>query len=52
MVPDPKLKKTRRKAITGKVIPDYTKYIENNKVTAPKFSPLELEKMLQELFKG
>jgi hypothetical protein len=52
-VPDPKLRKTLRKAITEKVIPEYTECIEDNKVvTTLKLSPRELEEMLQELFEG
>jgi hypothetical protein len=51
-VPDPKLRKTLRTAIIQKIIPRYTKYIKDNKVTTLKFSPQELEEMLQELFEG
>ncbi|CAN6354081.1 unnamed protein product [Urochloa humidicola] len=51
-VPDPKLRKTLRTAITEKIVPDYTKYIEDNNVTNPKFTPQKLEEMLQELFEG
>ncbi|KAJ1276976.1 hypothetical protein BS78_05G258300 [Paspalum vaginatum] len=49
-VPDPKLRKNMRRAIVWKIVPDYAKYIEQNQVTTPKFSPGELEEMLQELF--
>ncbi|KAJ1269442.1 hypothetical protein BS78_07G212000 [Paspalum vaginatum] len=51
-VPDPALRKRLRRAITEKIIPDYTKYIEDNNVSAPKFTPQQLEEMLQELFEG
>ncbi|CAN6349975.1 unnamed protein product [Urochloa humidicola] len=51
-VPDPTLRKTLRTAITEKIVPDYTEYIEDNNVTTPKFTPQKLEEMLQELFEG
>jgi len=51
-VPDPKLRKALRKAITEKVILEYTECIEDNKVATTKLSPRELEEMLQELFEG
>ncbi|CAL5009597.1 unnamed protein product [Urochloa decumbens] len=51
-VPDPKLRKTLRTAITEKIVPDYTKYIEDNNVTTPELTPQKLEEMLQELFEG
>jgi len=51
-VPDPELRKRPRKAVIEKIIPDYTRYIEDSKVTNPKFTPQELEEMLQELFEG
>jgi hypothetical protein len=51
-VHDPKLRKTLRGAIIEKIVPDYTKYIEDNKVTTPKFTPRNLQEMLQELFEG
>ena len=51
-VPDPELRRRLREVITDKIIPGYTEYIEDNKVTNPKFSPQELKAMLQELFEG
>jgi hypothetical protein len=51
-VPDPELRKTLRKAIIEKIVPGYTNYIEDNKITTPKFSPQELKEMLKELFEG
>ncbi|CAO2186662.1 unnamed protein product [Urochloa humidicola] len=51
-VPDPKLRKTLRIAINEKIVPDYTKYIEDNNVTTPELTPQKLEEMLQELFEG
>jgi hypothetical protein len=51
-VPDPVLRGRLRNVITGKIIPAYTEYIEDNKVTNRKFSPQELKAMLQELFEG
>ena len=42
-VPDPELMKRLRKAITEKIMPGYTKFIEDNNVTTPKFIPQELE---------
>jgi hypothetical protein len=51
-VPDPELRKRLRKAVIEKIIPDYTRYIEDSKVINPKFTPQELEEMLQELFEG
>ena len=51
-VPDPELRKRPRKAVIEKIIPDYTRYIEDSKVTNPKFTPQELEEMLQELYEG
>jgi hypothetical protein len=47
-VPDPELRKRLRKAVIEKIIPDYTRYIEDSKVINPKFTPQELEEMLQE----
>jgi hypothetical protein len=51
-VPDPGLRRKLRQAISDKIIPGYTEYIEHNKVTRPKISPQELKAMLQELFEG
>ena len=52
-VPDPKLKKSLRRAIIDKVIPCYTRYLEDDYGNAPlKFSPSNLQEMLQELFEG
>ncbi|KAF8659581.1 hypothetical protein HU200_058334 [Digitaria exilis] len=51
-VPDPKLRKKLRKAITEKIISGYTKFIEDNRVTTLRVSPQEIKEMLQELFEG
>lgn len=51
-VPNPELRRRLRDVITDKIIPGYTEYIEDNKVTNPKFSPQELKAMLRELFEG
>ncbi|CAN6173669.1 unnamed protein product [Urochloa humidicola] len=51
-VPDPELRKMLREAITEKIVPGYIKYIEDNNVTAPKYTPQKLKEMLQELFEG
>ncbi|CAN6192372.1 unnamed protein product [Urochloa humidicola] len=51
-VPYPGLRKKLREAIIDKIVPGYTKYIEGNKKTTPKFTPQNLEEMLQELFEG
>ncbi|XP_066371599.1 exocyst complex component EXO70C2-like [Miscanthus floridulus] len=50
-VPDPKLRKRLRTAITKKIVPGYTEYIEENNIT-PGVAPQDLEKMLQDLFEG
>lgn len=51
-VPDPVLRKTMREAVTEKILPAYTKYIEDNTVTTPRLTPQNLQEMLQELFEG
>jgi len=51
-VPDPELRKNLRRAITEKINSGYTKYIEDNNVTTLKFTPQNLQEMLQELFEG
>nr|TKW39270.1 hypothetical protein SEVIR_1G167300v2 [Setaria viridis] len=51
-VPDPELRKTLPRAITEKIVSGYTEYIEDNKITTLKFTPRDLEEMLQELFQG
>lgn len=51
-VPDPELRTRLRTAIIDRIIPVYTKYVEDNKTTNPKFTPQKLEEMLQELFEG
>ncbi|KAJ1276734.1 hypothetical protein BS78_05G237300 [Paspalum vaginatum] len=51
-VPDPKLRKMLRRAVAKKIVAGYEKYIEDNVVTTLKFTPKELEEMLQELFEG
>ncbi|CAO2206139.1 unnamed protein product [Urochloa humidicola] len=51
-VPDPELRRRLRKAIIETVIPAFTKYLEDNKITAPRVTQQELEDMLQDLFEG
>ncbi|CAN6216350.1 unnamed protein product [Urochloa humidicola] len=51
-VPDPKLRTTLREAIVKKIVPGYTKYIEDDNVTTPKLTPWKIQQMLQELFEG
>jgi hypothetical protein len=51
-VPDPKLRKNLRTAITKKIVPRYAQYIEENNITMPGVAPEDLEKMLLELFEG
>ncbi|WVZ78413.1 hypothetical protein U9M48_026126 [Paspalum notatum var. saurae] len=51
-VPDPALRTRLHKAIIEKIIPGYTKYLEDNNVTAPKFAPHDMEEMVQGLFEG
>jgi hypothetical protein len=52
-VPDPELRNRLRGAIIDEVIPSYTRYLADDYGNGPlKFSPLNLEEMLQELFEG
>ncbi|CAN6169445.1 unnamed protein product [Urochloa humidicola] len=51
-VPDPKLRTTLREAIVKKIVPGYTKYVEDDNVTTPKLTPGNMQQMLQELFEG
>jgi len=52
-VPNPCLRNRLRRAIIDKVIPCYTRYLEDDYGNAPlKFSPSNLQEMLQELFEG
>ncbi|CAO2206141.1 unnamed protein product [Urochloa humidicola] len=51
-VPNPELRRRLRKAIIETVIPAFTKYLEDNKITAPRVTQQELEDMLQDLFEG
>lgn len=51
-VPNPELRKSLRIAITEKIIPRYTRYIEDNSVITAKMGPCKLKKMVQELFEG
>lgn len=51
-VPDPELRKRLRTAITNKIVPVYTEYIEESNVIAIGVTPDDIEKMLQELFEG
>jgi hypothetical protein len=51
-VPDPELREELRAAIIKKVIPAFTKFMEDNAVSASRVTPNELEEMLDELFEG
>ncbi|CAO2189379.1 unnamed protein product [Urochloa humidicola] len=51
-VPDPELRRRLRKAIIETVSPVFTKYLEDNRITAPRVTLQELEDMLQDLFEG
>jgi hypothetical protein len=51
-VPDPELREELRSAIIKKVIPAFTKFMEDNAVSASRVTPNELEEMLDELFEG
>ncbi|CAO2200954.1 unnamed protein product [Urochloa humidicola] len=51
-VPDPELRTKLRKAIIETVIPVFTKYLEDNRIIAPRVTQQELEDMLQDLFEG
>ncbi|CAO2206144.1 unnamed protein product [Urochloa humidicola] len=51
-VPDPELRGRLRKAIIETVIPAFAKYLEDNKITAPRVTQQELEDMLQNIFEG
>ncbi|CAN6170120.1 unnamed protein product [Urochloa humidicola] len=51
-VPDPELRSSLREDITNKIISGYTKYIQDNYVTAIRVTVQELEDMLHELFEG
>ncbi|CAO2206137.1 unnamed protein product [Urochloa humidicola] len=51
-VPDPELRRRLRKAIIETVIPAFTKYLADNKITTPRVTQQELEDMLQNLFEG
>jgi len=52
-VPDPKLRNRLRRAIINELIPRYTRFLADYYENAPqKFSPSDLQEMLQELFEG
>ncbi|KAG2571692.1 hypothetical protein PVAP13_7KG116700 [Panicum virgatum] len=52
-VPDPKLRSRLRRAIIDEVIPGYKRYVGDDNRNVPlKFSPSNLQEMLQELFEG
>jgi len=56
-VPNPELSKRLRKAVIGKVIPGYSKYLAERAAKGksnrpPKNTPLALEELLEELFEG
>jgi len=51
-VPDPELREELRAAIIKKVIPSFTKFLEDNVVGASRVTPKEHEEMLDELFEG
>ncbi|KAL6873948.1 hypothetical protein ACP4OV_014030 [Aristida adscensionis] len=51
-VPDPRLRTKLRGATIKKVTSGYTKYLEDNSITAASVTPQELKEMLYELFEG
>jgi len=52
-VPNPRVRNRLRRAIIHKIIPAYTRYLADDYGNDPrKFSPSNLEEMLQELFEG
>ncbi|KAJ1260823.1 hypothetical protein BS78_10G261800 [Paspalum vaginatum] len=51
-VPDPELRERLRRAIIEELVPAYTKYIKDNNATTQRFSPQEIQEMLQEMFEG
>ena len=52
-VPDHRLRNWLRRAIIDKAIPCYTRYLADGYGNTPlKFSPSNLQEMLQELFEG
>ncbi|CAL5007648.1 unnamed protein product [Urochloa decumbens] len=51
-VPDPELRRRLRKAIIEAVIPTFTKYLKDNKISNLSVTQQELEDMLQDLFEG
>ncbi|CAN6181596.1 unnamed protein product [Urochloa humidicola] len=51
-VPDPKLRRRLRVAITEKVVSNFTKYLEYNNISPSRITPHDLMDMLQELFEG
>ncbi|CAN6200460.1 unnamed protein product [Urochloa humidicola] len=51
-VPDPKLRRRLRVAVTEKVVSSFTKYLEYNNTSPSKITPQDLMDMLQELFEG
>jgi len=48
----PELREELRAAIIKKVIPSFTKFLEDNVVGASRVTPKEHEEMLDELFEG
>ncbi|CAL5040574.1 unnamed protein product [Urochloa decumbens] len=51
-VPDPKLRRRLRVAVTEKVVSSFTKYLEYNNISPLRITPQDLMDMLQELFEG
>ncbi|CAN6206628.1 unnamed protein product [Urochloa humidicola] len=51
-VPDPKLRRRLRVAVTEKVVSSFTKYLEYNNISPSRITPQDLMDMLQELFEG
>ncbi|WVZ78420.1 hypothetical protein U9M48_026132 [Paspalum notatum var. saurae] len=48
-VPDPEVRERLRRAIIEEIVPAYTKYIQDNNATTQRFSPQEIQEMLQEI---
>jgi len=51
-VPDPKLRRRLRVAVTEKVVSSFTKYLEYNNICPSRITPHDLMDMLQELIEG
>ncbi|CAN6162648.1 unnamed protein product [Urochloa humidicola] len=51
-VPDPKLRRRLRVAVTEKIVSSFTKYLKYNNISSSRITPQDLMDMLQELFEG